>query len=82
MGFPGDTVVKNLPANAGETGDAGSIPGLESPLEKEMATRSSILAWQVPWTEEPGGLQSMGLQKVGHHSANEHTYNFIKIIFC
>ena len=39
----------------------------ENPLEKEMATRSSILAWKVPWTEEPGGLQSMGLQKVGHH---------------
>ena len=39
----------------------------ENPLEKEMATRSSILAWKVPWTEEPGGLQSMVLQKVGHH---------------
>ena len=38
----------------------------EDPLEKEMATHSSILAWRVPWTEEPGGLQSMGLQKVGH----------------
>ena len=38
----------------------------EDPLEKEMATHSSILAWRVPWTEEPGGLQSMGLQRVGH----------------
>ena len=37
--------------------------GLEDPLEKEMATHSSILAWKIPWTEEPGGLQSMGLQK-------------------
>ena len=37
--------------------------GLEDPLEKEMATRSSILAWEIPWTEKPGGLQSMGLQK-------------------
>ena len=37
--------------------------GLEDPLEKEMATHSSILAWEVPWMEEPGGLQSMGLQK-------------------
>ena len=36
------------------------------PLEKEMATHSSILAWRIPWTEEPGGLQSMGLQRVGH----------------
>ena len=40
--------------------------GREDPLEKEMATRSSILAWRIPWTEEPGGLQSMGSQKVGH----------------
>ena len=37
--------------------------GQEDPLEKEMATQSSILAWEIPWTEEPGGLQSMGLQK-------------------
>ena len=48
-------VVKNLPANAE---DAGSIPGLEDPLEKEMATHSSILALEIPCTEEPGGLQS------------------------
>ena len=40
--------------------------GWEDPLEKEMATYSSILAWKIPWTEEPGGLQSMGLQRVGH----------------
>ena len=40
--------------------------GHEDPLEKEMATHSSILAWKIPWTEEPGGLQSMGLQRVGH----------------
>ena len=38
----------------------------KDPLEKEMATHSSILAWKIPWMEEPGGLQSMGLQKVGH----------------
>ena len=38
----------------------------EDPLEKEMATHSSTLAWRIPWTEEPGGLQSMGLQRVGH----------------
>ena len=41
--------------------------GWEDPLEKEMALHSSILAWEIPWTEEPGGLQSMGLQRVGHH---------------
>ena len=40
--------------------------GWDDPLEKEMATHSSILAWEMPWTEEPGGLQSMGLQRVGH----------------
>ena len=41
--------------------------GREDPLEKEMATHSSILAWRIPWTEEPGGLQSIGSQKVGHY---------------
>ena len=40
--------------------------GQEDPLEKEMATHSSIHAWKIPWTKEPGGLQSMGLQRVGH----------------
>jgi len=49
-------VIKNLPANAG---DLGSIPGLEDPLEKEMATHSSIFAWEIPWTEEPGGLHGV-----------------------
>ena len=41
--------------------------GWEDPLEKGMATHSSLLAWEIPWTEEPGGLQSMGLQRVGHN---------------
>ena len=45
----------------------------EDPLEKGMATHSSILAWRTPWTEEPGGLQSMGSQRVGHDEAAEHT---------
>ena len=53
-------MVKNLPASTGDARDVGSIPwGGEDPLEKEMATHSSILAWGIPWTEEPGGLQSM-----------------------
>ena len=56
----GGSVVKNLPANAG---NASSIPGSEDPLEKEMATHSSVLAWEIPWTEEPGRLQPMGFQK-------------------
>ena len=52
-------MVKHLPANAG---GASSIPGSD-PLEKEMATHSRLLAWELPGTEEPGGLQSMGLRK-------------------
>ena len=55
--------VKNLPARQ-ET-QAPSL-GQEDPLEKEMATHSSILAWEIPWAEEPGRLQSMGSQRVGH----------------
>ena len=43
---------------------------LEDPLEEEMATHSSIRAWRIPWTEEPGGLQSMGSQRVGHHGSD------------
>ena len=66
LGFPSGSVVKNLPANAGDARETGSILDFEDPLEKEMATHSSILAWKVPWTEEPGGLQSMGSQRVGH----------------
>ena len=46
-------------------GDAGLIPESGNPLEKEMATHSSILAWETPWTEEPGKLQSVDSQKVG-----------------
>ena len=58
--------VKNPPANAGDTRDTGLIPGSgKDPLEKEMATHSRTLAWRIPWTEEPGGLQSIGLQRVG-----------------
>ena len=45
--------------------------GWEDPLEKEMATHSSILAWEILWTEEPGGLQSMGLERVGHDLATK-----------
>ena len=51
-------MVKNLPANAGDTGDAGSSLGREDALEEEMATHSGTLAWEIPWTEEPGGLQA------------------------
>ena len=52
-------------------------------VEKEMATQSSILAWEILWTEEPGGLQSMGWQRVGHDGMTEHTHKIcISIIIC
>ena len=66
MGFTRGSAVTNLPASVGYTGDTVQSPGLENPLEKEIPTRSSILAWKIPRTEEPGGLPSMGLQRVGH----------------
>ena len=60
-------VVKNLSASVGDKRDVGSIPDLqEDTLEKELPTYSSILAWRIPCTEEPGGLQSMGWERVGH----------------
>ena len=49
----------------------------EDPLEKEMATHSSILAWKIPWTEEPGGLQSIGSQRVGHDWATSLSYELV-----
>ena len=70
LGFLGSSDGK---ASACNVGDLGSIPGLgrslsrEDPLEKKLATDSSILAWKILWTEEPGGLQSMGWQRAGHN---------------
>ena len=60
-------VVKSPPANAGDAGDTGSSLGWEDPLEEGMTTHSRILAGKIPWTEEPGGIQFTGLQRVGHH---------------
>ena len=57
-------VVKNPLANAGAVREVGLIPGEEDPLEEEMAAHSNILAWSIPWTEEPGGLQSMGSKEL------------------
>ena len=59
-------VAQVVKASAYNVGDPGSIPGWRRSLEKEMATHSSILAWKIPWTEEPDRLQSMGLQRIGH----------------
>ena len=63
MGFPGGSDSKNLPAVQEMQ---VQCPGQEDPLEEEMATHSSVLAWRIPWTEKPGGLQSMGSQRIGH----------------
>ena len=64
LGFPVGLVGKESAYNTGDLGQ-------EDPLKKEMATHSSILAWKIAWTEEPGGLQSMGWQRVGHDFATK-----------
>ena len=63
-GFLGGSEGKESAYNAG---DSGPIPGLERSPREGNATHFSILAWRIPWTEEPGGLQSMGSQRVGHN---------------
>ena len=68
MGFLGGSAVKNPPANAG---DLSSIPGSRSSPGEGNATHSSILAWKVPWAEEPGGLQSRGSKEVRHDLATK-----------
>ena len=65
-GSPGGISGNSPPASAGDTRDTSSIPGWGRPLGKEMAAHSSVLAWRTPWTEEPGGLEPMRLQRVGH----------------
>ena len=63
MGFPGDSVVKDPPANARDT---GSIPGLGRSPGEGNGNPIRVLAWEIPWTEEPGELQSMGSQRIGN----------------
>ena len=65
------SVVKNLPANAGE---ADSIPGLRRSLGEG---NGNPLVWEIPWTEKPGGLQSMGLQRVGHNLATKQQQSIV-----
>ena len=60
-------MVKEPPAKAGDARDAGLTPGSGRSLEKDVAAHSSTLAWRIPWTEEPGGPQSIGSQRVGHN---------------
>ena len=64
MGLSSSSDAKESACN---TGDPGFIPGSGRSLKKEMATHSRILVWRIPWTKEPGGLQSMGLQRVRHN---------------
>ena len=59
-------VVKNMAANAGDRRHTGSVPGSEDPLEEGTATHLSILACRILWTDEPGGLQSIGSQRIRH----------------
>ena len=73
-----------MPANAGDTRDPWiQVQSLdqEDPLKYEMATHSSFLAWKIPWTEEAGGLQSVGLQRVRHNRAHTHTEYLIPYLF-
>ena len=65
-GLPGGSVGKESVCNAGDAGNKGLILGREGTLEKEMAPHSSVLAWKLAWTEEPGGLQFMGSHRVRH----------------
>ena len=69
MAFPGGAVVKNLPANAGDTGNSACIPGSGKSPGVENATHASILVWKISWIKKSGGLQSMELQRVGHDGA-------------
>ena len=66
QGFPGGSVIKNPPAIQELQEMRVRFLGQKDPPEKEIATHSSILTWSIPWTEEPGRIQSIGLQRVGH----------------
>ena len=73
--FPGGSIVKNPPANAANEGDGVQSLGQEDPLEEEMTTHSSILAWEIPWTGKPGRLQSTGVAKSPTEQLNNNNTN-------
>ena len=74
-GFPGGTMVKTLPGNAGDAGDPGLVPGLGRSPAGGHGNPLQYLAWRIPWTEEPGVLQSMGSQRFRHNwVTNFHLY--------
>ena len=66
MSFPGGATGKESPCQCGDTGNGFDSWVGKMPLEEGMAIHSSILAWRIPWTKEPGGLQSIGSQVIGH----------------
>ena len=72
-------MVKTAPANIGDAEDSCSIPGWEDPLEVEMATHSSTLAWRIPWTEEACRLQSTDSQRVRHDLATKHAHMLVAL---
>ena len=72
LGFPGASALKNLPITAGDAGDVGSIPGLGRAPGGENGNPLSMLDWRIPWTEEPGGLWSVGWPRVRHDRAHVH----------
>ena len=74
--FSGGSAADNWPANEGDT---GLKPDQEDPLEKETAAYSSLLVWEITWTEEPGGLQSMESQRVRHNSGTRPQNNLTKV---
>ena len=78
LGFPGGSDSKESACSAG---DPDSIPGSGRSLEKEMATHCSVLAWRIAWTVEPGGLQSLGLKRVGHNLVTEQQVGNLEILF-
>ena len=87
-GFLVGQLVKCLPANARDIGDGVESLDQEDPLEEEMATHSSILAWETPWPEEPGRLQSIRSQRVEHNSVhrfvseNSSVCNSVRVYLC
>ena len=74
FGFPAGSVVKDLPVMQETQETQFRSLGQEDPLKEGMATHSSILAWRIPWTEEPSTLQFMGSQRVGHDWVTKHRY--------
>ena len=80
MGFPGGSVVKETAYNAGDARGMVQSLGWEDPLEQGMATHTSILAWRIPWTEEPGRRQSMGSHRATWHTRTKASRCRIKLM--